>query len=600
MVGSVLFLIAAVIVVTVYSENEGRISNARGSSVQGRMQFVAETIMADSYNVFLQNKLEQSTLDFMEDGYDINTQESWRQSFKSGLVGHYIDDLGRALGIDVSAYTEAYGNMPQIKDCVVERANESQSSPSVRGSDRADGTLMARGYSYGERIKCTARENNYEVVVDITGRYYRLNIRVPELYEIAKWILTTTKSAIDSGIESMGIMEPLATWEDSKWHIIKKTDNKMLNPSETGLDYIITDWTTKIESFTNRMIGAANNEIRSADGMGKVGITLIDLEILNEENKEYMLDDFDVSCVADGVGEYRNCMPYRIQIRVGDSDCEIGSAPEDSENPFYSLNAFSAKCGIGNCPSEIRNVLKDIIRPLGSVCIDYYGVTDSVYPVCKKWEGKPRSLLITGTLQDDNQEFVILGENVTEFLFKDQHPNVVANRIKGNRLKCESGDDDGERYKDNVRRLLEKTELKIGSDKIQNSDLVRWVDKGSTITQLDNPSLTEVYKTLYGQGILPIPCFTDGAQPDEKCGTVKYKDKPRMEIIIDWGETRDNCVERINDLCNALCGGSAKPEFTDSFCQSLFPENRVGGGKGNLVCSCGKSELEIDLISLGL
>ena len=600
LIGTVIFLLAAVVGITIAGENEARIEIARSSETTGKLQFIAEAIMADSYDVLLQSNLEIITTEFMGDEYDINTEEDWQQSFKSNMISYYLDNLGEALGMNMQAYAEAYSVMPNVDKCVIDTVEGAQSNPTVTDSDEGDGTIKARGHSYGERIKCSSIDPPGEVIVDIAGRYYRLNLRIPHLYDVGKWVASTAKTALNSGIEAMGIIEPIAGWESSKWHIVKKTDNTMEDASDASLEAIIVDWERKMLGFSDRILGVSNEYIKNSDtGLGYVGISLTNFEVTGEADK-YELNDFEVSCVADGVGAYRNCMPFRLQIILGETECSIGTEPENSKNPFYSLKEFSARCGVASCSQSIKEVLKEIIRPLGSVCVDYYAVTDSVYPVCKKWEGKARSVVMKGSVKDDNKDYTVLGQNQTEFNFKDQQPNILPNTISDHRLKCASGDADGEIYKDNARRLLEKMQIKIGLGSDVGTTLRRWVDKGSFMTPIDDENLIDIYKTIYGQGILPIPCFTFGAKEDSKCILPEWSERPKVEMTIDWDDTRSNCINKVNELCNAVCGGTAIQSNTESFCASLFPDDRVGGGKGNLKCSCGETEMEIDMIGIGL
>lgn len=596
LVGVVMFLIAALIAVTMGGENDIKIENARSSTDQDKLQFMSEAMKADSFDVLLQNNLEQLTGDFLEDEYfDVNTQETWRQSLRSNLVSYYLDRLGETLGLDVGAYAAAYSNLPSMRRCEVEKVAGGYSSPDVYDSEEGDGTIMVRGYSYGERIYCVSREPEGDIRVDITGRFYRINVRLPELYDLAKWVITKAKEGLNEGIE--GAPQPLARWEGPRWFRVKKTDNTLADPGETGLESIIGEWETAMGWFAGRIKSVANEQFKEDN---KVGVALEEFEILEEGEGEYDLEDFDVAC--ENASIYRDCMPFRITATLGDTDCGLGmlgEPPENAENPFYALEPPRIRCDAGYCPDTVVSVMEEVLRPVGSVCVQYYAASDAVYPVCKKWKAKAKSVLLKGRLSDDNERYVLAGSDEMPMRFKDQHSSVTVDDIRESRLTCDGDeeDEDVKSYRDNVRKLLEKMRLKLGIAQITGSTEKRWADKGSYVEELDDPTLSDIYKTIYGKGILPLPCFTgeSGVRPLDDCGSEARESQPRIELTMDWGETRENCRSRADDICGGLCGGSgtAVEEFKDTFCKGLFPERgTVLGGQGRIRCDCQGEEMD--------
>jgi hypothetical protein len=241
--------------------------------------------------------------------------------------------------------------------------------------------------------------------------------------------------------------------------------------------------------------------------------------------------------------------------------------------------------------------MKSILLPFGGVCVQYYDSVDSVYPVCKKWDAKAKSVSIKGVVEDGNPRYSPDVE--TSFRFMDQQPRVDVLSIRDNKLKCEGENEDTERYKDNVRLILEELEITVGRDESIEGALERWSDKGSTMSELDVKLLMEIYSSIYGHNVLPLPCFTLGARPNPQCSNPDNTNKPRIEMQIDWEGAREGCINNINNLCDELCGGLAKPTYTETFCKSMFPDGRVGGGKGELVCQCGSSEIKIDSMTFG-
>ncbi len=622
LVGAVLFLTAAVLTVLMTTENDARIFTARSTDSQGTLQFMAEAMMADSYDVLLQQKLEKLTTDYLKDDYfDINTQEAnWKQNMKSNLEDYYTSRLGSTLGMDIEAYAQAYAEMPGISECNVDRVGNYTSNPSADDSDMNDGTLRVRGYSFGERIHCRASDPEGEVTVDITGRYYRVNVRVPNLYEVARWIISTSKAAIN--LEASGINEPIAKWDSPKWAIVNKVDNRLVKPGEVQLENLANNWATLMDGwFQGRIKDVSNAHARE---VGYTGVTLQEFKVAQENERNYNLSDFEIACAEGEPGidqdSYRNCMPFRVAMTLGDKECtdkEPPKTPDNSNpNPLYNLQigSLSLKCGSGACPRAMTSIMEEIVKPLGSVCVEYNAYVDSVYPVCKKWNAKPKSILLKGTLNDDNPDYVVANLNETIFKFKDQQPNVDTTRIRAKRLTCigespdrspEGNEMDSDLYKQNVRKLLQNMDIRLGSGKDSNSARVLWVDKGSSLSQLNDENLKDVYRTIYEQGTLPIPCMTGGIRPDPKCDASENREKPRMQIEVDWGEVRSNCINRVNGLCEALCGGNALPEGTETFCKGLFPNTDANtGGKGELRCggapACGNTYIEITNMEFGI
>jgi len=613
LVGSVLFLTAALIAVTIFVENEAKISVARSAQTNDKLEFMSQAIQADSYDVLLQQSLETLTTDFIKkDYFSINTDETWRESLKSNLVEYFTNALGTTLGLDISAYAHAYGNIPGMDKCVVDSISEGMARADVYDAPIEEGTtddtIMARGYSFGQSISCKSYDPEGSVKVDIGGRYYRINVRVPKLYELAKLVISTAKVALNGHQE--GIPEPIASWTAEKWAIVNRVDNKLLDPNSVKLDEIIAEWVKLMDGWFSSKIKDLMEDKINAD---TVGINLDEFAVKQADEVEYTLaKDFEISCDAENkAGVYRNCMPFRVAAVLGNKKCSGMEPPENTRNPFYNLQSFGMTCGTGSCPGGLRDAMEGIVAPFGSVCISYYEYEDSVYPVCKKWRGKAKSILLKGALKDDNQDYVVIGQTESVFKFKSQQPDVNNYNIVTDRLTCEYNADDKNgdysRYKDNVMKLLQNMEVKIGYGEIGGPNSVkRWVDLGSSLPMLYDDNLRSSYDNIYGHATLPIPCFRErdlgpytSAKANEKCTD---QTKPRVEMRIDWTETRTLCESRIDALCNAFCSGVALQNNAQEFCESMFPiEGHVGGGSGILKCkggpACGDTLIKITSMS---
>gem|GEM_PF-2881793 len=621
LLGTVIFLTAALLAALLVVENDATIAKIRATDDQDKLQFIAGVIMADSYNVLLQYSLESLTSKFLKDDYfDINTNESdWQHSVKNNLENHYLANLGPTLGLNAQAYAKAYESMPDVDKCEVVPEEEFSSETATKNSDRGDGTIEVRSMTLGERVRCTSLDPEGNVTVDITGRYYRVNIRVPTLYEMARWTILKAKEIINTG--AADIPEPIAKYSSGRWVAINKDDNKLQKPGDVNLRDIADDW----DSLMNNWLSGIVKDLVSteAQNRGYTGMSLVEFLVKQEKERVYNLSDFEVSCAeidkAANPSSYRNCMPVRVHTKMGDKECsgmEPPKTPDNSNpNPLYNLQSGSLylTCSGGSCPGGMTSVMKEILAPLGSVCLNYYNYVDSVHPVCKKWEGKAKSVLLKGVLEDDNANYVYSGDTETTFRFKDPLQNTNTDSIKSMRLKCgenpgrdpEKNQEDIDLYKENVRVLLTNMDIKIGAGKDPNSEVILWSDKGSSISSVQNQDLRDMYGDIYGHSALLMTCFLGEVISDQKCSNQALKEKPRMQIQLDWDEVRANCINRINDLCDGLCGGSAVSSYTDSFCKSLFPpEGENHGARGLLVCSgkpsCGNTYVQIESVTFGV
>lgn len=612
LVGAVLFLTAALIAVTISVENDAKIGVARSAQANDKLEFMSQAIQADSYDVLLQQNLERLTTEFMQGYFNINAEETWRQSLRSNIVEYFSKALGPTLGLDIRAYAQAYSNIPGVEECKVEQAEGGLSRADVYDSPaegaESDGTMVARGYSYGQSISCRSFDPEGNLKVDIGGRYYRINVRVPKLYDLAKSVISTAKAALNGNIA--GIAEPIASWTADKWAIVTKADNKLVYPT-VRLDEIVDAWSRLMDTwFASMVTDIMNDEIRE----NNMGISLSEFAVKQEKEEAYKLtEDFEVSCDAENkAGIYRNCMPFRLSVVLGDTQCAGMEPPENAQNPFYNLKSLSMTCGMGNCQGALRDAMKSILAPFGSVCVSYYEYEDSVYPVCKKWKAKAKSVLIKGALTDDNPEYVLTGQDNSVFRFKDQQPDVAVTSLQATRLKCEfdaadpNGDND--RYRDNVRMLLQNLEVSIGVSDAGPNSVKRWMDTGSSLTPVSDDTLRGIYENIYGHGVMPTPCFKEsdfGPYTSAKAGPKCYdQNVPRVDMRIDWDDVRVLCESRINNLCNAYCGGVALDTNAAEFCESMFPpEGVVGGGSGMLRCkgapACGDTLVKITSMSFG-
>lgn len=603
LVGAVIFMTAAVVAVVIVTENDALISMGRASETNDKLEFMTQAIQADSYDVLLQQKLEVMTLDFLQNGYfNIESEEGWKQSFKSSMLNYFTEKMGWNLGLDLAAYKAAYENIPGMVSCEVIAANETVSNADIYDSDLNDGTLRAKAFSFGQRIRCVSADPVGDVTVDIGGRFYRINARAPLLYGLAKKVITASRTALNGGMES--IPEPKAVWEAPKWAIVSKIDNKLVKVSEVQLEAIADAWINLMKGWFEARIMDVAKGYFTADGV--VGVSLKDFEVVPEKGDVFNLSDMEVSCVEDHVGSLRNCMPFRVDISLGDISCSGREPPKNSKNPFYDIKSMKVTCGGRPC-SAVSKEITDLIEPMKSLCIGYYQDVDSVYPVCKKWEGKARSVIHRGILTDDNSDYTVAASNETAFKFMDEHPDVWVTSITDDRLKCDGqagqgkfSKEDDDRYTANVMRLLQNLEVTIGRVEGATGSAAGWADKGSALSQVQDPNLNDIYKSIYGQGVMPIPCILTGGKPGEKCYGAGSQEDPRIEINLDWKGARESCINGINNLCDAYCNGAAKQEGTDAFCKSMFPEGSIGGGKGLLKCTCGETYVQIDSLSIAV
>lgn len=593
-IGAIIFLISALIASNMLTENNIRIEVARGSTNQDRLEFMSQAIVADSYDVILQLNLEQLTTQFIENEYhaiDADSDESWRYTFKNNMLKYFEVELGESLGMNIEAYKKAYENTPGIEYCKV-GSEGGYSRPDIDDTIENDGTIQVRAESYGESIVCVASEPPAELKIDILGRAYRINIRAKKLYEKAKEILILTETAIRQG--TADIREPVAEWQGSRWAPVSKIDNTITDDGRVGLQNIIDaserSWiieTTRVINDVKRIMGEQTTE----------GIQISELEILNEDGLGYDVGDLDISCVEDSSRTLRNCMPYKVRTVIGDSNCMGGGSPLGSEtDEFLKLKNLDMRCDGNVCPPEAMNTMKDILRPLDSLCADYYANVDAVVPVCKKWEGKGRSLEIRGVIEDNDRRYTTTGKETNYLKFKDHQPNTNTDEIKKSRLTCQMFTDDDDTYYDNVRAILENLRIRIGNKREAN--LYRWTDIGSSISNVGD-QLKEIYEDIYGLGTLPIPCFISGVAGKEGCREVE---RPKIELELDWAGVKQNCIDGATDLCRGICGGTVNERYKEGFCNSLFPSAGTSIGEGVISCMGGNSceDVKIQLFEIEL
>ncbi len=608
LLGTIIFLIAAVLAVLMAVENETMIRTATSSAGQDKLQFIASAIMADSYNVLLQHNLENLTGDFLDNEYnEVSTGEGdWKLGLRNKLVKYYSDSLGEALGVDVGAYAEAYSQMPTVSACTVVTVEGAYSDPSATDSPDGDGTLVVRGHSTGERINCSSREPDATIIVDITDRYYRVNVRLPDLYSLAKQVLGAAKGAMNSGSE--GIDEPIAKWEGPRWAVVKISDNTLTSDerfSKTA-DFdlgagLAAEWKNWMEYVSKQIRFIEEGKILSS---GMVGMKIDEFNISEETGGEYELKDFEVSCIpqdAEGSAEKRGCMPFKTTAYLGRGCATSEGEPIDGVESFYYIKELKASCGGSSCKPEVERILKEMAAPAGKVCIGFYDGLDPVLPVCKEWQAKAKAALMKGALKDDNPKYVLEGRDMTVFKFQDMQYNIDSARVKDARLKCNEGGADEASYKANVKSLMASLKLKIGAVKVSATS-ERWGDKNTPIVEPVDGNLKSMYESVFEKGGTPAVCYYGGVSDGvtTKPGCSQDSRKPSINLNFDWSEARGACRSKVDELCNALCGGGAESTHSETFCKGMFPEGGYSGGKGMIKCTgCGKeTEIRVDWMTL--
>ena len=162
--GAVIFLIAAGMAYVMSQEHQVQTDLASASDFNGRLIFVSEAILADSFDNLLQHKLERFTIDFLDkDHLEINPDKDWKANIRDDLVDYYKYGLGDTLGLQLETYVEAYGKISGMDGCSVNiTSDEFYESPNVYESDEGDGTIKARALSLGKQIRCKFKGKSWK------------------------------------------------------------------------------------------------------------------------------------------------------------------------------------------------------------------------------------------------------------------------------------------------------------------------------------------------------------------------------------------------------------------------------------------------------
>lgn len=574
--GAVIFLIAAGMAYVISQEHQVQADLASASDFNGRLIFVSEAILADSFDNLLQHKLERFTIDFLDHDYlDIIPDRDWKSNLRDDLVDYYKYGLGDTLGLQLETYVEAYGKIAGMDGCSVNITSEEfYESSNVYESDEGDGTIKARTLSLGRQIRCKSKDPPGETVVDILGRYYRINVRVASLFGVGRFAVQKAKEAMNHGIEYMNNQDPIATWESGRWMKVDLLSNKVTE-GDIAMTGLIDSWVNIMEQwFSKGIMGVTNSE---AEAQGFLGIKMESFEI-EAEDGEYDIDDFEVSCVADE--EFRNCMPNLVVITIGEEECSSGIEPKGG-NPYYRMTSKVVTDGKGYIP-EVDAIWKRVFSPLQNVCIEYAGL-DRVWEVCKRWEAKPKSVVFKGEVNDDNVEYMPTESEDISFKFKNLHSNVYTDEIEDQRIQCGEGGRDYGIAEENMDNLLRNLFIMVGSS--EGPGLSLWIDKGSKISSIDGGGLKDVYKDMVEVGYLPKVWFRGGVEKAKDFDESKYGSKPLIQPKIIWEPVWRRCKDpkTLDELCSALGAGT---HLEDTFCDDLFnPRGGSGGSRGTLRCT---------------
>ncbi|MBN2517596.1 MAG: hypothetical protein JXB14_02005 [Candidatus Altiarchaeota archaeon] len=598
--GALIFLISASVAFFFHNESLAQIDLSRAENTQSTLIFISQAILADSYNTLLQSEFEKLTLEFLEatdtEPHYVNPTGDWKENLADGLAKKYGSGMKSGIGADASLYAHAYSEYAGIDYCDV------KSSPSVAPlflhtvfeSEKNDGTIKAKAYSYGESVECVSRDPEGRTEVEILGKYYQIDIRLIGLFDMAKFSVIKARDGLDYGSDFLPDA-PTAHWKSSKWYRVDAVQNKVFLPlgatrreEPYSMGELVKDWVAKAETFSRLLIQKTMQEaqLRNYRDM------YLDSFTVRAEDGNYDIGDFEVSCVRDENGISGNCMPDFTYIVIGDKECMDGGKRLHENVPYYKVEgSHKAKSGSTTTKGYIEEFLTDILSPLGYACY-YIDRLSYAAEVCNEWEAKPIAAVFEGSVVDGDPSYNPGASSQATFNFVGRSPSVKTDDIRGNVLKCSSGGYEKGIWESNIRELLSGLELKVKSQK--SGSFYTWTNDGSKI---NDGVLGERLKSMYNNVIaeakeqtsfVPVVEFEGGSRIEN---TEKVSDVPTARVDVEWSEVLARCIgevgkPKVDILCTKLCSGSGYTtgiaKERRQFCEDLVRDGNTDG----LVCEC--------------
>ena len=554
----------------VYVSNESSqiVELASAGTGQARLMFIGQCVKTDSGNIFLQNRFVSEAANFVENGiHDIDRNGDFNSNLAGDMGEVLKKPLKGAIGEEAAKlYASAYNKAG--------KAQCRSSLYSVSMGDYAtvqkhpDGSVLAWASATGHAIACTDTETGNEIKIPLSGRKYKIDVRVALMESLARQVM----EAVLSG---MSLVKGSAV--SNIWTKIDGYDMPVGEYAKENQEQVTSALVNNLNSAVAGNI-LMNLVIRSKDE--KLAIEPGSLRIESTGGGRLGIGDFKVECV-----ELQNtftCIPMALEVEL-DDPCEEGVPYQFQVNVENKVEEVKV---------TVHNILETPDTEANRMLGEFIGsVLDNVFPdkpgcvkvtdkqrVCKAWEGKPSYIKLTGRLKETNKDYVADKESLT-FAFKGDMLQVDTDNIKPGNLVCEEGLGKA-RLGNNVRQLLQGFEvehksegrkfvlnegkLKEALEKVKNSPVAKIYDEIGQPISVGSAGIP-------GIGSLPIPSL-------EGEGT----------------ELFSNFAGEVSSLC-AKAKKEGNETAMESFCDSLSAVK----GVENLVSSVEDGNLMGSLAALG-
>jgi hypothetical protein len=603
LVGTLIFVIAAAIAILFTTENTTQIDLATSSDAHGKMIFVGEAILADSFTNLMQKEVEKIVVDFIsgDEPVNINPGKSWENNLRDVLVNRIKTDMDEDMEGILEAYSDAYTGLPGHVRCRTENTESSKMLPSFDEIPDGDGTIWVRAFTFGKNINCTSEDPPSTTIVNFWDREYMINVRIINLFKAAVAVIDMAIDAIDNpnmAKATNGEVYIRGEMSSSKWKNVEEGNNKIVKEdSDNQMQLLIDDWFEKVKFLKQRI-----TNILPAEQTIFADFILGGFSAGFDESKG--IDAFRVSCLQTGDSHTRSCASKYFSLLLGNKACSDTSwqvyLPLHLHDPFFRIVEFSARYYIENEAGSTRKMgiqysrqvdllMRSIFSNLGYACVNMdETVKYGAYGVCKEWAGVPEEIKFNGSIIDSNPEFNPTTSDSIGFNFVSTYSPLG---YAGEGLECtdlETGRNEMSTYLTNLFSILE---VKIG----YTAQVGKWKDLGSSLVETKADSgdtwILDMFRDTAKGAPLPLVEFNGDAPSYIKPAheSQYYGNERIVKTSIDWSSFTEACKNTrfINDLCTTVCESNPKSIASNiaNFCGSIA-ETGTTGSSGMLQCKC--------------
>ncbi len=400
--GAVFVLIASSLYYFISSEDQENITTARSSTSQSRLTFMGQCMEADFYNNFLQSEFERIIAEFLSEGvHKIDTGSDFMSNLGTKLESLLSEEASSIIGGDAArVYSTAYSTMPSTS-CHPESRGEETAYTSLIVDDKG---VVVNSMSAGQVVSCRDEEADKEVTIDLRARDYRLQTRVLQIYNEAVKSIREIHKRLEQ-------TEGSYVWRNA-WRTPEDEESKRR---------VLRDWNTKIS-----LLGL----LSKFDEKNGIGVVPGSIEIRARDGREYEVSDLKVVCYGSmkPAFEVKQTNDVAQTCRPDDLTIVIGASPQNSENTVKldlekknaALDVTVSYNGVTTTASSklIGKLLGSMIDPLVEKGLKQgYVEYGDVVQLCDAFMGRPSEAEISGTVVDENSDYLPGGVDKITFNF---------------------------------------------------------------------------------------------------------------------------------------------------------------------------------------